>query len=85
MSGMFGKAMRFAKSKQGKEAIAKAKKFASSPEGKERIADVKGRLSGHKEPVPKAPETPAGQPAPEAPRGGIDTSTDPKPDPNAPA
>jgi hypothetical protein len=66
--------MRFAKSKQGKEAIDKVKKYAQSDEGKERIQDVKGRLSGkHDEPVPKAEhEAPKPDPAapknPEAPR-----------------
>jgi hypothetical protein len=67
--------MRFAKSKQGKEALDKVKKYAQSEEGKERIEDVKGRFS-HKDAdaaVPKAEhEAPKPDPAapknPEAPR-----------------
>jgi hypothetical protein len=75
MSGLFGRAMRFAKSRQGKDAIDKVKHYAQSDEGKERIQDVKERFS-HKdkdEAVPKAEhEAPKPDPAapknPEAPR-----------------
>ncbi|MEA2124292.1 MAG: hypothetical protein QOI80_1074 [Solirubrobacteraceae bacterium] len=73
MSGMFGKAMKFAKSKQGKEALAKVQKYAKSEKGKERIEDVKERFTHKQE-----------EPAPKAPGAGVDTSTEPKPDPNAP-
>jgi hypothetical protein len=68
MSGLFGKAMRFAKSKQGKEALDKVQKYAKSEEGKERIEDVKGRLSGKKDtPVPTADHE-APKPDPAAPQ-----------------
>jgi hypothetical protein len=62
--------MRFAKSKQGKEALAKVQKYAKSEEGKERIADVKGRLSGKDEakPVPKAEHETGPTPDPAAPK-----------------
>jgi hypothetical protein len=70
MSGLFGKAMRFAKTKQGREAIDKVKKYAQSEEGKERIEDVKGRFSKKDDatPVPKADQATAPTPDPAAPK-----------------
>jgi hypothetical protein len=69
MSGLFGKAMRFAKSKQGKDALAKVQNYAKSEEGKERIQDVKGRLSGKNDAaVPKAEHETGPTPDPAAPK-----------------
>jgi hypothetical protein len=70
MSGLFGKAMRFAKSRQGKEAIEKVQRYAKSEEGKERIQDVKGRLSRKDEDtaVPKADHETGPAPDPAAPK-----------------
>ena len=86
MSGLFGKAMRFAKSKQGKEALGKVQAYAKSEKGKERIEEIKekaehlvGRDEAAKKPAAKA----AAKPQP-APGDRIDTSEHPKPDPHAP-
>jgi hypothetical protein len=73
MSGLIGRAMKFAKSKQGKQAIAKVSNYAKSDEGKKRIGDVKERFTGKDHPAAK----PAPKPTPDATR-------DPKPDPVAP-
>ena len=70
MSGLFGKAMRFAKSRQGRQAIDKVQRYAKSEEGKERIQDVKERFSGKdkEEAVPKAPNETGPTPDPAAPK-----------------
>ena len=70
MSGLFGKAMRFAKSKQGKEALDKVQKYAKSDEGKERIQDVKERFSNKDkdQAVPKTPNETGPTPDPAAPQ-----------------
>ena len=80
MSGMIGKAMRFARSSQGKKALAKARSYASSPEGRERIGGVKERmqdLRGGK--ANRKPE--ATTVTPSAPSGDQQA---PQPDPGAP-
>ncbi len=85
MSGLIGKAMKFAKSPQGKKALDKAQKYVKSEEGKEKIEDLKDKVGGHKEKDPKAAAKAApvaGTPAPSA--EPVDTTTEPKPDPNAP-
>ena len=89
MSGLIGKAMRLAKTKQGQEALDKVQKYAKSPEAKERIEDIKGKVSGKKDDADASP-TPAAKPpaatTPEpAPAPVVDASATPKPDPNAPS
>ena len=80
MSGMIGKAMRFARSSQGRKAIAKAKTYASSPEGKERISGLRDRMQdmrgGKANRKPEATTV-----TPSAPSGDQKT---PQPDPGAP-
>ena len=78
MSGLIGKAMKFARSPQGKKALDKAQKYVKSPEGKEKLEELKGRV-GHKGAPAADPK-----PAPGAPAGGVDASHAPKPDPEAP-
>ena len=84
MSGLIGKAMRFAKSKQGKEAISKAQAFVKSDEGKEKLEELKDKVGGkHEEkakPVAKAPAATQATPAPTA----KPAATEPRPDPGAP-
>lgn len=79
MSGLFGKAARFAKSKQGKETLAKVQKYAKSDEGKQRIESLKDKVEdfrgGGKDDTPEAKPAPAPV---------VDTSEAPKPDPAAP-
>lgn len=86
MSGLIGKAMKFAKTRQGKEAIAKAQAYVKSPEGKERLDGLKDKVGGRKaedDPKAAAKAAPvAGTPAPSA--EPVDTSREPKPDPGAP-
>lgn len=77
MSGLFGKAMRFARSKQGKQAIAKAQAYVKSPEGREKLEDLKDRVTSRDEPKKKPAAKPAPKPEPAA--------TEPRPDPDAPA
>jgi len=89
MSGLIGKAMRLAKTKQGQEALEKVQKYAKSPEAKERIEDMKGKVSGSKDdadasPAPEAKPPAATTPEP-APAPVVDASATPKPDPAAPS
>ena len=87
MSGLIGKAMRLAKTKQGKEALEKVQKYAKSPEAKERIEDIKERVGAKKderaEPSTATPKPAATKPHP-APEPAVDERTAPKPDPHAP-
>ena len=71
MSGLLGKAMRFARSSQGKKALGKAQQYVSSPEGKQKIAEVRGRVMGDGKAKP-------------APGSAVDPARRPKPDPHAP-
>ena len=81
MSGMIGKAMKFARSSQGKKALAKAKSYASSPEGKERIGGVKERMRGRGE---KAQPKSGAQPDPGQREPTTATERAPQPDPGSP-
>ena len=46
MSGLIGKAMRFARTPQGRRALDKAQRYAKSPEGKQRIEQLRSRVGG---------------------------------------
>ena len=77
MSGLFGKAARFAKSKQGKEALEKVQKYAKSDQGKEQIEALKDKVDD----LRGKDEKPEAKPAP-AP--AVDATKEPKPDPASP-
>ena len=86
MSGLFGKAMKFAKSKQGKDALAKVQKYAKSEEGKEKIAELKDKAEDL---VHKGDKKPAAKPQPKeaphlSPDPGVNASPAPHRDPGAP-
>lgn len=81
MSGLIGKAMKFARSPAGRKAMQKAKGYASSPEGKKRIDDARGRVEGlrggAKEGQPQAELK-------EPPVPPAEQASGPTPDPKAP-
>ena len=78
MSGLIGKAMKFAKSPQGKKALDKAQKYVKSDAGKEKIEELKGKVGKHEDPAAKTPPSPGPKAEP------VDTTDGPKPDPHAP-
>ena len=53
MSGLIGKAMRFARSPQGRQALSKAQRYAKSPEGRARIEQLRARTAGGKRKPPR--------------------------------
>ena len=87
MSGLIGKAMKFARSKQGKEALDEGRRSTRSPsEGKEKIEGLKDKVERQarrakpsRQAGPRRPATPA----PSA-RAASTPSTAPKPDPSTP-
>ena len=79
MSGLIGKAMRFAKSSQGRRALSRAKTYASSPEGKQRIGGVRDRIQNLRGRQSRKPQPTAVTPS--APSGDQKA---PQPDPGAP-
>ena len=75
---LFNKAMKFAKSPQGKKAIDKVEGYVKSPEGKQKIEDIREKVSGKPAAGSDVNTAKDPQPDPQAP------TQQPHGDPNSP-
>jgi len=64
--GFLDKAMKYAKSEQGKKALAQAQKFANDPKTKEKLDDAKEKIEDFAERLTKKGEKPDAEKAPAA-------------------